>query len=180
MSSLLSGKRCKEASRSDDATQMLIKLIHEGINLSKKEMPAPLAPFWNARFKLIVYEDVILFENRIVVPISLRSAVLDVLHSAHQGSHGMSLRAHKAVYWRGITNDIENVRNACRTCHCNAPSQQKPPPMTPEIPQHPFEMIYADFFELQGNYYLIFGDRLSGWTEVVKVKSGTAKAFFKR
>ena len=169
-------EKVQEASRGDDVTQMLIKLIHEGFPLSKKEMPAPLAPFWDARFKLVVHEDVVLFENRIVIPTSLRSAVLDVLHSAHQGVHGMSLRAYEAVYWPGITNDIENVRNACRTCHRNAPSQQKAPPMAPEIPQHPFEMIYADFFELQGNHYLIVGDRLSGWTEVVKVKPGTAKA----
>ena len=51
---------------------MLIKLIHEGFPLSKKEMPAPLAPFWDARFRLTVHEDVVLFENRIVVPTSLR------------------------------------------------------------------------------------------------------------
>ena len=169
-------EKVQESSRSDDVTQMLIKLIHEGFPLSKKEMPAPLAPFWDARFRLTVHEDVVLFENRIVVPTSLRSAVLDILHSAHQGVHGMSLRAQDAVYWPGITGDIENVRNACRTCHRNAPSQPKAPPMAPEIPQHPFEMIYADFFELHGNHYLIVGDRLSGWTEVVKIKPGTAKA----
>ena len=34
-------------------------------------------------------------------------------------------------------------------------------------------MIFADFLELSGKHYLIIGDRLSGWTEIVFVRKGT-------
>ena len=34
-------------------------------------------------------------------------------------------------------------------------------------------MLYADYFELIGNHYLIIGDRLSGWTEVFRTKPGS-------
>ena len=70
------------------------------------------------------------------------------------------------VFWPGITNDIEKTRKECRTCHRNAPSQAKIPPKGPRIPTVPFEMIYADYFKLEGTNYLIIGDRLSGWTEI--------------
>ena len=33
-------------------------------------------------------------------------------------------------------------------------------------------MIFSDYFKLHGKYYLIIGDRLSGWTEVLQVHHG--------
>ena len=33
-------------------------------------------------------------------------------------------------------------------------------------------MIFSDYFKLHGKYYLIIGDRLSGWTEVLHVHHG--------
>jgi hypothetical protein len=47
------------------------------------------------------------------------------------------------------------------------------PPQEPKVPTVPFEMIFGDYFKLCGKYFLIIGDRLSGWTEVVNVKPGT-------
>ena len=34
-------------------------------------------------------------------------------------------------------------------------------------------MIFSDYFQLVTYHYLIIGDRLSGWTEVITVKPGT-------
>ena len=76
-----------------------------------------------------------------------------------------------------MSHDIELVREKCRQCHINAPSQARIPPKDePSIPKLPFEMIFSDYFALQGFHYLIAGDRLSGWTEVVKVEPGTHSA----
>ena len=44
------------------------------------------------------------------------------------------------------------------------------------IPKLPFELIFSDYFQLHAFHYLIAGDRLSGWTEVVQVKPGTHSA----
>ena len=40
----------------------------------------------------------------------------------------------------------------------------------------PFEMIYADYFKLEGVNYLIIGDRLSGWTEIFSNKGEDSAA----
>lgn len=60
---------------------------------------------------LHVTEDVIIYNDRIVVPPSLRNAVLDVLHSAHQGASKMALRARLIVFWPGMTEDIQHHRS---------------------------------------------------------------------
>jgi len=75
-----------------------------------------------------------------------------------------------------MTADIEEARDKCRTCHRNAPSQAKLPPTAPKLPTTPFQMIYADYLQLVRKHYLIIGDRLSGWTEVVKADPGTSSS----
>ena len=117
-----------------------------------------------------------MYMDRVVVPVKLRARVIENLHSTHQGTSGMFSRAQTVVFWPGISNDIDEARAKCRTCHRNAPSQAKLPPMEPRIPKSPFEMIYADYCKLQGKNYLIIGDRLSGWTEVFRIKVGSPTA----
>ena len=80
------------------------------------------------------------------------------------------------VFWPGMTADIEESQNECRTCHRNAPSQAKLPLTAPTTP---FEMIYADYFQLVSKHYLIVGNRLFGWTEVVKTGLGTSSSGYK-
>ena len=47
-------------------------------------------------------------------------------------------------------------------------------PKVPKIPTPPFEMIYADFFELASKHYSIFGGCMSGWTGVVNAEQGSS------
>ena len=60
----------------------------------------------------------------------------------------MGLRAYQSVYWPGLWDDLDRVRNSCRTCVKIAPSQANLPPIDPITPEYPFQHIYADFFML--------------------------------
>ena len=44
------------------------------------------------------------------------------------------------------------------------------------IPTTPFEAITCDYFHLNGCYYFVSADRLSGWLEVQQIKFGTNEA----
>ena len=114
-----------------------------------------------------------MYQDRVVIPPGLRQEVLAALHSAHQGTTAMSLRAQSSVFWPGITAAIATTRANCRCCERNAPSQPRMPPIEPHIPTTPFEAIVADYFHLEGNYFLVIGDRLSGWTEVKGVRKNS-------
>ena len=104
-----------------------------------------------------------MFGRRVIVPASLRQSVLISLHSAHQCSVKMQDRARDAVFWAGITGDIERTRRNCSFCERNAPSQPAMPPLPLASPQYPFQMIVADYFDVKGKSWLVIADRFSGW-----------------
>ena len=90
--------------------------------------------FWNQREHLHITDKVVMMGERIVIPKPLRPEIIQSLHAAHQGVTAMSDRARSAVYWPGITHDIELIRASCFECNRVAPSQSKLPPVEPHIP----------------------------------------------
>ena len=98
------------------------------------------------------------------------------LHAAHQGVSAIHERAKDAVFWPGITQDIQTARKKCNSCNRIAPSQARIPPVEPWIPTAPFEAISCDYFHYMGWYYFVAADRLSGWTEQQQIKVGTNEA----
>ena len=85
----------------------------------------------------------------------------------------MEQRARAIVYWPGISKDISETREGCADCNRNAPSQAATPPLPSTPPLSPFEAVFADFFDYRGCHYLVVGDRLSGWVEVLSSTAGT-------
>ena len=163
-------------SAADPTLALLVSTLKDGFPQNICELDSSLAPYWNIRNSLVVEDDVVWYNNRVVLPPSLRPRALEVLHSAHQGVSAMEDRARGIVYWPGITYDIQITRNSCTDCCKNAPSQASLPAMVPEIPSTPFESIFADFFEASGYHYLVAGDRLSGWVEVYSSPVGSSRA----
>ena len=135
-----------------------------------------LASFWPIRDSLYTQEGVLLFQDRVVIPSSLRPRVLAHLHAAHQGTSTMEQRARAIVYWPGMSNDIRNTREGCTHCNRNAPSQAATPLIPSPPPSTPFEAVFADFFDYGGHHYLVIRDHLSGWVEVFGSTAGTNPA----
>ena len=96
-----------------------------------------------------------------------RKHVLDHLHSAHRDVTGMLTLAQVKMYWPGISIDIESKKQICLPCHRNALSQKRLPPELSLIQTVPFELIFEDSIKLKGKFFLLIGDRLSGWTDIV-------------
>ena len=178
--------------------QNLIALINSMFPLEKSEIPHDLIPYWSFRYDLYVIDGVILMVNqvmippvlrnrvvqtympgstiRIIIPTVLRTEVLHSLHSAHQGVSSMNERAKARVFWPGITKDIKNIRENCRSCNRVLPSLARTPAIEPLIPTTPFEAITCDYFHYVGKYYFVAADRLSGWVEMQQIKVGTNEA----
>ena len=163
-------------SKADSVLCLLATTIKQGFPSELSELNQELSKFWRIRNLLSVAEDVIWYDGRVVLPASLQSRALEILHSAHQGTSGMQDRAHTFMYWPGITDDISSTRGNCRECCKNAPSQAQLPAQIPDIPSTPFESVFADFFQNSGYHYLLAGDRLSGWVEVYQSKVGSPSA----
>ena len=135
-----------------------------------------LSPFARYRKALYIQDDVLMYKDRVVVPKALRLSVLQNLHAAHQGVSSMEQRAHSIVFWPGMTFDISKIRFECYECYKNAPSNSRLPSVVADPPSTPFEKIFGDFFSFGGNYYLVVGDRLSGWTEIFSTPTGSCNS----
>ena len=158
----------------DSTMHQLRKAIEDGFQNAHRTANIKVSQFWPYRESLHVLDDVILYHDRVVIPTSLRSRVLQILHSAHQGVSAMESRARAIIFWPGMTKDIQSLRDNCMPCNRNAPSQVATPSILATIPSTPFESIFADFFDFGGCHYLLAGDRLSGWVEVFKAPYSTA------
>ena len=130
----------------DTSLGHLLQLIEKGVHEFDRSDDA-IGPFWPIRDSLYTQEGVLLFQDRVVIPSSLRPRVLEHLHAAHQGTSTMEQRARAIAYWPGMSNDIRNTREGCTKCNRNAPSQAATPPVPSPPPSTPFEAVFADFFD---------------------------------
>ena len=97
---------------SDAASKELLPAIQSGFP-SDYYGSAPVRPYLPFRDGYFVHNGVVLYYDRIVIPLSLRRKVLSILHSAHQGVSAMERRARATVFWPGMTKDIQAVRQEC-------------------------------------------------------------------
>ena len=164
-----------EMSRDTEMKELLLMVMEE-LPTVKHQMPSHLRKYWKYRESIHAVDNILLCEDRVLIPPSLRDEVLEGLHAAYQGVVAMTNRTSREVTWPGITADIQNSHNKCRTCNRNAPTQPRHLPEGPVIPTMPFESVCIDFFQIEGWHYLVIVDRFSGWSEIKRAKAGTATA----
>ena len=152
------------ATSSDDSMVKLIPRFPD----SKADLPTELRPYFQFRDKLNSFDGVVLYNDRILIPRSLRNKILKALHSAHQGISQMCYRADASFFWPGMTSAISEMRIHCAACNRNAPSQ----PSAPSPLQYQFQCICADFFYYAGHNYLVIVDRYSNWPTVESAHDG--------
>ena len=156
-----------------DKTLLQVRhLIRNGFPDTKTELTPGTQSYWKVRELLTEHEGIIYMGERVVVPATLRDRVLSTLHSAHQGTTSMRLRAEKQMYWPNMAADIAATRNACTTCDAVFPSQSSEPPITPIQPQYPFQHICSDYFSVAGHNFCLVVDRFSNWLQVHTGKGG--------
>ena len=160
----LSLKDIGAANRDDPELSALAKIVQQGFPPSHDLTDPLVRQYFAIRDDLSVCEDnIVMFQERIVVPKSLRSRVLQILHHAHQGVEGMRARARNTVYWPGLNSAIRQKRADCIICNKIAPSQAKEPLQMMPQPQFPFQFLCIDAFEMRGQNYLAAVDKFSGW-----------------
>ena len=108
-----------------------------------------------------------------LIPQKLRATVLEGLHAAHQGVSSMLSNARLRFFWPGLDSEVKELRARCRQCNEQAPSQSQEPLVVSSPPEVPFQQSVADLFHLEGHTFLAYADRLSGWLEVEKLRSGS-------
>ena len=156
----------------DHVCSTLISYCHDGWP-DKSSLPDATKPYWKYQADLSVYENLLLYQNRIVIPKQLQQEILQKLHSGHQGIQRCRSRAQSSVWWLNIRHAIDNLIQHCPECQASSiPSRE--PLMTATLPTHPWEKVASDLFTLNNSTYLIVVDYFSRYPEVVQLKSTTS------
>ena len=130
-------------------------------------------PYWEKRGELTIGENLLLCGGRIVVPLALQEETLRKLHNGHQGIERCRLRARSAVWWPGISQDIDHFIKSCPDC-CRNTQPNKEPLLSTPLPDYPWQKAATDLFILQGDTYLILVDYYSRFPEVIQLRSITS------
>ena len=106
----------KNATARDHKLQKLAHMTTQGFPATKPITCSSTMEFGRHRDNLHLIDEVTMMGDRIVIPKSLRPEVLQSLHAAHQGVTSMTESARCAVYWPGISKDIDSIRASCYQC----------------------------------------------------------------
>ena len=141
----------------------------------KKFIPPVLIPYFQARESLTVCNDLLLFNERIVVPKALRIETLQRVHSGHQGVEKCRARVAVSVWWPGVSRDVQKMVQSCQECAKLSLAKKEPLIPTP-LPDYPWQLVGTDLFELNQKHYLLVVDYYSRYPEVLQLSSTTSSS----
>lgn len=90
----------------DYELQMVKKYVADGWPRYTANVPQALKAYYGARNHLSVFQDLVLYDDRIIIPQKMRSDILQRLHSGHQGIVKCRERAKCSVWWPRLRNPV--------------------------------------------------------------------------
>ena len=119
----------------------------------KRLVEPGLIAYWKVRSSLTMCNNLLLFNNRIVIPAALQRETLKQIHEGHQGIVRCRVRVQSSVWWPGVAHQIAQMVEQCSEC-ARLASHRKEPMMPTPLPDYPWQVIGSDLFEWKGERYL--------------------------
>lgn len=108
-------------SQDDDETQQVKKALHSD---DWQDTIQKYVPF---KSELCFANEVLLRQNKIVIPKQLRGTVMALAHTGHPGQEKMKRRLRAAVWWPGIDGDVKKSCKECFDCQLVASLKNRNP-----------------------------------------------------
>jgi len=156
----------KEHTAQDEQLSMLMQVIESGWPVYKAQCQADVRDFWNCREDLSVVDGLIMKGHKLVIPKSLRSNMLEIVHTGHMGVEKTLKRARDIIFWPGISAEIKQLVLNCSTCLEYRNSNTKEPLSSHEIPEYPWQIVGSDLFTWENKHYIVVADYYSHFFEV--------------
>ncbi|XP_057312326.1 uncharacterized protein K02A2.6-like [Hydractinia symbiolongicarpus] len=100
--------------------------------------------FKRQRLHLSVSKEIVMCDNKIVVPEELKHRVIDLAHEGHQGIVRTKQRLRTKVWWPAMNADVENFIRHCHPCQVVGPAQTPSPMEITPIPRGAWLMLGCD------------------------------------
>ena len=148
-------------------------MILKGWPDTKQQTPHSIRQYWNIRDELSVADGIVFKGMRIVVPPRIQSEMLKQIHESHLGITKCKQRGREALFWPGMSTQIENLVNDCTACNTYQNNQNSETLKPTKTPDFPWSEVGSDVFEWEGCHYLLTVDYFSKYIEVDKLSSLT-------
>ena len=126
------------------------------------------------RDTLYVADGIVFSDQRIVVPQSLQSKMLGLIHESHFGIEKSKSRARELLYWPKMGADIERTVANCKLCIKYQHNQQREPMISHDILHERFFKVGMDILTFKGKDYLVVVDYYFKYPELPALPDKTA------
>ncbi|XP_013912967.1 PREDICTED: uncharacterized protein LOC106541915 [Thamnophis sirtalis] len=130
--------------------------------------------------ELSLHGGCLIWGDRVVIPVVLRTQVLPLLHKDHLNHPGiarMKALARSYVWWPLLDSEITAYVGRCITCQLSWPNPPARPSREWEAPRGPWSRLHIDFAgPFHGQTFLIVVDAYTRWVELVLMTSTSAES----
>ena len=119
----------------------------------KALIPIDLLPHYTHLSDIIFCEGILLKNERIIVPTTLRAKVKSLIHLGNLGIENCKKRTRQSLFWPLMNSEIDNMIKKCPICLTFRNRQTSEPIIHHQIPNQTWTKIDADPFRLYGHYY---------------------------
>ena len=151
-----------------------MKFVRHGWPDYIKAVPPMVQDLYPVHAELSIAGDLLVRDSRIIMSQTLHAETLEKLHESHLGVYKCEERAKTAVWWSGLTKDIEGIVANCSYCQRQKLTQRKEPLMPSPMPERPWQRIGADLCKQDGKRYLIVVDYYSRYLEIANLSNTTS------
>ena len=160
---------------SDTTCREVTHYLSHGWPAYLSDVDTLIKTYWHTQADFTIVGDLLLYRNRIVIPLSERSTVLGQIHSGHLGISKCRERAKQAVWWPGLSQDIAEMVKSCTICQTHQADHHEPLRPT-SLPDRPWQRLASDLFHWKNQDYLLVIDYFSRYVEIQKLASTESKA----
>ena len=114
--------------------------------------------------EISMFNNLLTYNDRILVPKTLRREILDKLHTPHLGPELTYLNAKELYFWPNMRAAIDMMCARCEECIALRPSLPTETLQTLKA-EYPTHIVSSDLFYLYGDTYITYRDRFSGYLQ---------------
>lgn len=169
INSPVTAEAVKEATGSDPLLKRIKEAVLKGWKQDKADRE--FHQFFLRRESISIYDNCLMYGERVVIPRSLQLFVLKQFHIGHPGMNRMKAVMRSYVYWPFMDKAVEEYVVRCRRCAEVA----KDPPKVESQPwpetTKPWVRLHVDYAgPISGQYFLVVVDSYSKWPEIYVVR----------
>lgn len=171
----LTKRNLKRATWEDKELVQVVRYLRFGWP-DKKNINPNLHTYYEKRDELSIIDDILIWRDRVIIPETLRKAVMEYLHRSHPGIVQSQSLAKTYVYWPRINRDLEEMIKQCNSCQRFKNKEPETPLNSWNLPQGPWQRVHLDFKgPFKNRMWLVVIDAYSRWLEIKALRNATVQ-----